>query len=238
MRHTDSEDTQYDVMTERGLSELITANMAYIGNDGRKTFNISSHWMQTALSYFGVSEASGRRSNPQIIQFIWTTQQSHRRHPATYIGTVGRRRHTSTVEIDSPNSISIRNSRGLSFNQHEQTIDDSDAHEYPWCSAFVNHVMIRSGYCGTRSLSARSWLDWTQGQRISSFRFGAIAVFERVIDDGRRSGRRRMGGHVGFILGEDSDSYLVYGGNQHNHVCVERRPKTTESPLLAYIWPT
>ncbi len=35
--------------------------------------------------------------------------------------------------------------------------------ETPWCSSFVNFCMVMSGFRGTNSASARSWLKWGSG---------------------------------------------------------------------------
>jgi uncharacterized protein (TIGR02594 family) len=91
--------------------------------------------------------------------------------------------------------------------------------ETPWCSAFVNWCVEKSGYAGTDSAWARSWLGW--GQRLDAPRRGCITVFSREPD----------AGHVAFFLQEAGDYVEVLGGNQHDSVCVTRYPKNR---LLGY----
>lgn len=96
--------------------------------------------------------------------------------------------------------------------------------EVAWCAAFCGACLERSGIKSTRSLMARSYLDW--GVALSTPRMGAVAVFSRGSDPAQ--------GHVGFWLGESGDAVVLLGGNQGNAVSVARYPK---SRLLAVRWP-
>jgi uncharacterized protein (TIGR02594 family) len=75
----------------------------------------------------------------------------------------------------------------------------------PWCSAFVNWCVEKSGFAGSNSARARSWLTW--GKALSRPRRGCVVVFSR-----------KGGGHVGFYVARDEDHYLVLGGNQSDEV--------------------
>jgi len=77
--------------------------------------------------------------------------------------------------------------------------------ETPWCSEFVNGVMIEAGIKGTNSAAAKSWLEW--GQPLESGRLGAITVLTRP-----------GGNHVGFYLDESENRVKLLGGNQNNQV--------------------
>lgn len=85
---------------------------------------------------------------------------------------------------------------------------DSARDETPWCSAFANWCVEKSGYEGTDSAWARSWLNW--GAEIAKPRHGCIAVLQRDINKG----------HVGFFLGATSTGIKLLGGNQSNEVNV------------------
>ncbi len=90
----------------------------------------------------------------------------------------------------------------------------------PWCSAFVNWCLIRSGIEGTNSGWARSWADW--GESIDPPRPGAVAVWAR----GRTSAEAPpVTGHVAFLVEDLGDSLLVLGGNQCDSVCLKVYPK-------------
>ena len=82
----------------------------------------------------------------------------------------------------------------------------------PWCAAWLNAVLRRSGYRGTGSNMARSFYGY--GHR-SSGQVGDIAVL-------------RGGHHVGFVAGytvRNGRRYVqVLGGNQHNRVQVSSFP--------------
>src|SRR6266851_2221238 len=47
----------------------------------------------------------------------------------------------------------------------------------PWCSAFVNFCMEKSGQARTRSAMARSWLNW--GEEAADFVPGCVVVLSR-----------------------------------------------------------
>ena len=80
-----------------------------------------------------------------------------------------------------------------------------------WNSAFVNWVMKEYGDSGTNNLSARSWLKW--GKETNPLSLGCIAVFWQT-------SLSSFTGHVGFYVGETSDSILLLGGNQNNSVSI------------------
>lgn len=82
--------------------------------------------------------------------------------------------------------------------------------ETAWCAAFVGACLERAGVVSTRSLRARSYLDW--GEELPSAGFGAVAVLSRGSDPAL--------GHVGFVLGETDDSIILLGGNQSDAVTV------------------
>lgn len=87
----------------------------------------------------------------------------------------------------------------------------------PWCSAFVNFCVERSGNKGTKSALARSWLTW--GRSTPSLIPGCIVVLSR--------GSPALG-HVGFYVGEDRQGCIrLLGGNQHNSVNISSFAKTS-----------
>lgn len=92
----------------------------------------------------------------------------------------------------------------------------------PWCSAFVNWAMQQAGYVGSMKANARSWLTWGAD---SAVRVGAVAVFKRGLP---------WQGHVAIVVGSTPTHVRILGGNQHNRVCVEERPRHM---LLGCRWP-
>lgn len=82
--------------------------------------------------------------------------------------------------------------------------------EIPWVAAFANWVVMKSGYKGTGSATARSFLTW--GRPADSAVPGAIVVLWA----GSPSSQT---GFVGFYLGEaDAENIWVLGGNVRNAV--------------------
>ena len=97
----------------------------------------------------------------------------------------------------------------------------SNQDETPWCSSFVNWCVERSGYEGTDSAWARSWLNW--GQKLTTPRKGCVAVFRRGANSG----------HVGFYLGDSTNRIRLLGGNQSDAVNIIEIDK---AKLLGYRW--
>jgi uncharacterized protein (TIGR02594 family) len=82
--------------------------------------------------------------------------------------------------------------------------------ETAWCAAFVGACLERAGIPSTRSLRARSYLDW--GKPVDAPSAGAVVVLRR--------GNDAALGHVGFLVGMTDSRVLVLGGNQSNAVTV------------------
>ncbi|MDM1545533.1 TIGR02594 family protein [Ignatzschineria indica] len=101
-----------------------------------------------------------------------------------------------------------------------------------WCSAFVGAALEASGintnskdksiYQRRTKDSSQYWLHWDGGEKVSPC-YGCIAVMTR-------SG----GGHVGFLVGEDGDNWVLLGGNQGSAVSIAKFPK---SRFIGYVMP-
>ena len=84
-----------------------------------------------------------------------------------------------------------------------------DNDETAWCAAAVGWVLQVNGYHSTRSLAARSYLEY--GVQTVEPAPGDLAVFWR--------GNNNPGnpfGHVAFYLGRFAGQIYVLGGNQSN----------------------
>jgi len=114
------------------------------------------------------------------------------------------------------------NARILEY--HAQTSLNASSDETPWCSAFACWVMKQAGIAGTRSASARSWVNW--GSSLTGPRYGAVVVITRGNDP-------RLG-HVGFVSRFDKDYVWLLAGNQTDSVSVVRFSRAN---VLAYRWP-
>ncbi len=86
-----------------------------------------------------------------------------------------------------------------------------------WCAGFINSVLAQNGIEGTRSLAARSFLDW--GENVDDDPSEGDVV---VISRGRRDGWQ---GHVGLFQGYDENGNIrILGGNQGNSVNITSYP--------------
>jgi uncharacterized protein (TIGR02594 family) len=94
---------------------------------------------------------------------------------------------------------------------HAQISNDETA----WCAAFLGSCLERAGVVSTRSLLARSYIDW--GDPAPSPRPGTIAVLSRGDDPAL--------GHVGFVVGSTPTDIILLGGNQSDAVTVEVFPR-------------
>lgn len=94
--------------------------------------------------------------------------------------------------------------------------------EVPWCAAFVGGCLEAVGIISSRYESAKSYETW--GKPLTHPIDGCIVVFSR-----------NGGGHVGFVVGEDSlGRLMVLGGNQADKVSIA--PFELHR-VTAYRWP-
>jgi uncharacterized protein (TIGR02594 family) len=117
---------------------------------------------------------------------------------------------------DNPRIVEYLRSTNLAapFASHDETA---------WCSAFVNFCVERSGYAGTDSAAARSWLNW--GRATDRPVVGCVTVFSRG---------NPPSGHVAFFVSKTDQKIRVLGGNQGNSVSYAEYPKER---LLGYRLP-
>ncbi|WP_140918195.1 NlpC/P60 family protein [Limnobaculum xujianqingii] len=95
--------------------------------------------------------------------------------------------------------------------------------ETPWCAAFVGAVLEHSGIKSSRFESAKSYLSW--GVKLQQPAVGAIAVLSRT-----------GGGHVAFVVGQNSNGdLLLLGGNQNDAVNIAA---FSRNRVEEYRWPT
>lgn len=86
----------------------------------------------------------------------------------------------------------------------------------PWCGLAMAVAARRAGYEPPRHpLWALSWSAF--GDLVDEPGLGDVLVFVR-----RDAQGKRVGGHVGVYVGEDSQAFHVLGGNQSDAVTVAR----------------
>jgi uncharacterized protein (TIGR02594 family) len=94
-----------------------------------------------------------------------------------------------------------------------------------WCSAFACWSMHEAHIASTRSLGARSWLDYGDAIELDDARYGDILVFWRGIKLPAKV--RNAPAHVAFFdRWTDESRKLVdaLGGNQGNVVSIASKP--------------
>lgn len=99
--------------------------------------------------------------------------------------------------------------------------------ETPWCAAFANAALEQTGYPGTKSGRARSFMPSAHFVACDT-RLGAVVVLSSP-------GRGDESGHVGFLHAVSATQFHLLGGNQGNRVCIAAFPK---SRLLHLLWPS
>jgi uncharacterized protein (TIGR02594 family) len=107
-------------------------------------------------------------------------------------------------------------------NKKKEPVDPA---RIPWCAAFANAILSRSGFETTDSLMARSFLTW--GVKTKEPKQGDIVVLAR--------GKDGWSGHVGFFEGFETIDGIKYvkvlGGNTEKAVQVGFYPV---SKVLGY----
>jgi uncharacterized protein (TIGR02594 family) len=99
---------------------------------------------------------------------------------------------------------------------HQTTTLKANTDETPWCSSFVNWVMVKSGYRGTNNALARSWLDWCSNLKVP--RAGAVVVIKKKTPGMTQATGSTTGFHVGFFVSGSTASVRILGGNQSDQV--------------------
>lgn len=92
----------------------------------------------------------------------------------------------------------------------------------PWCAGFGNFCLESAGVPGSKSLTAREFMNW--GKAVKKPYPGCVVVLWRTSPDAWE-------GHTGFYVGETATHIKILGGNQKNTVCIEEYPKVQ---LLGY----
>ncbi|MBZ9874983.1 TIGR02594 family protein [Mesorhizobium sp. BR1-1-9] len=108
---------------------------------------------------------------------------------------------------------------------HDRTVGDTT----PWCSAFLNWCLKKSGIDGTHSAGSQSFARWgttvwgyREGGSLKDARAGDIAIFRHKSDP--------VHGHVAFferISTQQNDSIVVLGGNH-----IDRRTHLIQEKTL------
>lgn len=142
------------------------------------------------------------------------TSRSHEIAPWMAIA----RNELGQVEIAGPEN----NERIVEYGKYVDMEVVSDS--LSWCATFVNYVLEKSGYKGTRSPVARSFSNW--GRKIEGPVYGCIVVLSR--------GSVSWQGHVGFFVGFKGQDLLILGGNQDDSVSIK---KYKRNKVLAYRMP-
>lgn len=132
--------------------------------------------------------------------------------------------HGSTIRVAKAYvGATERGSRGKLMGLFNFAFDHRiDPAKTPWCAAFANAVLKKTGKRGTGSLAANSFTSW--GKKTHNPKNGDIVVL--------KPGRRY---HVGFYVGtvkRNGRTYVaVLGGNQSNQVKISYYPA---SKVVAY----
>lgn len=103
-----------------------------------------------------------------------------------------------------------------------------DPREISWCGAFVATCILKwrpESVVPQNVLGARQWGNF--GEKCEP-QVGAVLTFWRI-------SRSSWQGHVGFMAGQDRDTYHVLGGNQSDAVTIT---KLAKNRLLESRWPT
>lgn len=124
------------------------------------------------------------------------------------------------------------NKRILEF--HKSTTLRATEDEVPWCSSFVNWVMVESGRTGTKSAAAKSWLNW--GTALDTPRLGAVTVIKKKTGGADKATGSSSGFHVGFYVSATDTHLRLLGGNQSDSVKYSNF-QLSKYDVKGYRWP-
>lgn len=122
---------------------------------------------------------------------------------------------TKGIEGLEDNQIIVNYFRKIGY----KWVDDD---ETPWCAAFLNYILLKSGLTGTNKLNARSFLQI--GKETKTPTSGDVVILWRINKNGPF-------GHCGLFIKETKNTIYILGGNQSNEVNITEYSK---SQLLGY----
>jgi uncharacterized protein (TIGR02594 family) len=125
------------------------------------------------------------------------------------------------------------NQRIIEF--HKATTLRATEDEVPWCSSFVNWVMVEFGRVGTRSAAAKSWLSW--GAELKEPRLGAITVIKKKTRGADKATGSSSGFHVAFFVSATESHIRMLGGNQSDSVKYSNFA-LSKYDIKSHRWPT
>jgi len=117
---------------------------------------------------------------------------------------------------------------------HATTALHALADEVPWCSSFVNWVLLQAGFDGTNDALAASWLNW--GEPLNQARVGAITVIKKIGATSDAQTGSSTGNHVGFLIEATPTHVRLLGGNQSDQVRYSNYP-LDKWTVRGYRWP-
>ena len=110
--------------------------------------------------------------------------------------------------------INKHNARIIEY--HATTTLAAKTDEIPWCSSFVNWVIIQSAYKGTNNALAKSWLDW--GAKVITPIQGDIVILKKKKTGSDKITGSSTGYHVAFFDSKSATHIRLLGGNQRDRV--------------------
>jgi len=117
---------------------------------------------------------------------------------------------------------------------HSTTMLKATTDETPWCSSFVNWVVIKAGYKGTNNALAKSWLKW--GKELKIPREGAIVIVKKKNKKSDAETGSSTGFHVAFFVRKSATHITLLGGNQGDQV-KESNYRLSSYNIEGYRWP-
>ncbi len=203
------------------FGKLVAAGQAISNSENRNYVAMAMYLEQkNQPAYLSGSPAAVPSPAPTETPVTGTavsTDTSTKYDPKTWMSVaekeVGTKEYTGTTN---------NNPRILEY--HATTSLNASNDETPWCAAFTGWVLKQVGIQGTRSASARSYLNW--GSELKEPRYGAVVVVSR--------GTSAYTGHVGFVARFDADTVWILGGNQKDSVNISAFKR---SSVVGYRWP-
>lgn len=95
---------------------------------------------------------------------------------------------------------------------HTTKFSEKATHETPWCAAYVNWVMQKSGRVGMRSAAAKAWLDFAD--KVTTPEPGDIVIVRDKKNEEKYGDKSDAGYHVGFYISSPPGRVRILGGNQ------------------------
>ena len=217
--------TKENTVVAHNIEEDTPANFFRQDRTKVESFNFFTNWQQLPAPPVETKKTKPKKEKLEVVD-LTTYVPNTKMSQSTTKEQPFRRQNPTPAPSAEPIRVA-REWEGISANKNRKELKEYlsdrnntniDPASIAWCAAFMNAVLKDTGYEGTNSLMARSFLSY--GTKVKAPEEGDIVVFKR--------GTSAESGHVAFFVGyeyiNNKKFIKALGGNQKKSVTMALYP--------------